>query len=114
MIIPIGERYRLRSDPLNWMLEEKVLRKRTRDSTPEDKDVWKKGDEYEAWVFTSCAFHRTIDSAIKALIELRVRKSQVEKLQEAAAEIVRVSREVREALQPFLSGLQSPSEGVSD
>lgn len=88
MIIPINENWRLRSDKRNYIVEQRF--------TP-GEDA-KKKEPY--WLAEG--YYQTIESACMGCYELRLRLSKAEGLGEAMAEAKRLSKELSNALQPYI------------
>ena len=82
MIIPIDDKYRLKSDIDQWLLQK---------FTPTKKEPNK---------WQSFKFFSNPSSAVTALIQLRIRESEVETLIDALAEVDRVTASVLQALTP--------------
>ena len=85
MIIPINDRYRIASDPRQWMIQEP----RTRNSETE----WE-----------SRYYFGTLESAVMALRELMVRTSDGETLVDDLADIEKVTTTLSQALTPTIEG----------
>ena len=81
MIIPINDRYRIASDPRQWMIQES----RTRNGEAE----WE-----------SRYYFGTLESAVKELRELMVRTSDGETLVDDLAAIEKVTTTLSQALTP--------------
>ena len=81
MIIPVNDRYRIASDPRQWMIQEP----RTRNSETE----WE-----------SRYYFGTLESAVKELRELMVRTSDGETLVDDLAAIEKVTTTLSQALTP--------------
>ena len=81
MIIPVNDRYRIASDPRQWMIQES----RTRNG----------GAEWE-----SRYYFGTLESAVKELRELMVRTSDGETLVDDLADIEKVTTTLSQALIP--------------
>ena len=86
MIIPINDRYRIASDPRQWMIQEP----RTRNGETE----WE-----------SRYYFGTLESAVKELRELMVRTSDGETLVDDLADIEKVTTTLSQALTPTIQGL---------
>lgn len=84
MIIPINDRYRLKSDPSCWHLQMKAISK--------------KG--LETW--QSRAYFPTVSSALSYLVELDLRLAQGNTLSEAVAHVKRLTTELTRALKPHI------------
>ena len=84
MIIPINDRYRIASDPRQWMIQEP----RTRNGETE----WE-----------SRYYFGTLESAVKELRELMVRTSDAQTLEDDLADIEKVTTSLSQALTPILS-----------
>ena len=84
MIIPINDRYRIASDPRQWMIQEP----RTRNGETE----WE-----------SRYYFGTLESAVKELREVMVRTSDGETLVDDLADIEKVTTTLSQALTPILS-----------
>ena len=81
MIIPINDRYRIASDPRQWMIQES----RTRNGEAE----WE-----------SRYYFGTLESAVKELREVMVRTSDGETLVDDLADIEKVTTTLSQALTP--------------
>ena len=81
MILPIDDRYRIRSDSLAWMIE--------RPRKEKGQMVWR-----------PCKWYPTAETCIRALGELMCRQLDTETLTEGLAGIDRVSRKLSRALAP--------------
>ena len=81
MIIPVNDRYRIASDPRQWMIQES----RTRNGEAE----WE-----------SRCYFGTLESAVKELRELMVRTSDGETLVDDLADIEKVTTTLSQALTP--------------
>ena len=87
MIIPINDRYRIASDPRQWMIQEP----RTRNSETE----WE-----------SRYYFGTLESAVKELREMMVRTSDGETLADDLADIEKVTTTLSRALTIGIGGLE--------
>ena len=87
MIIPINDRYRIASDPRQWMIQEP----RTRNSETE----WE-----------SRYYFGTLESAVKELREMMVRTSDGETLADDLADIEKVTTTLSRALTIDIGGLE--------
>ena len=87
MIIPINDRYRIASDPRQWMIQEP----RTRNSETE----WE-----------SRYYFGTLESAVKELREVMVRTSDGETLVDDLADIEKVTTMLSRALTIGIGGLE--------
>ena len=87
MIIPINDRYRIASDPRQWMIQEP----RTRNSETE----WE-----------SRYYFGTLESAVKELREVMVRTSDGETLVDDLADIEKVTTMLSRALTIDIGGLE--------
>ena len=85
MIIPINDRYRIASDPRQWMIQES----RTRNGEAE----WE-----------SRYYFGTLESAVMELRELMVRTSDGETLVDDLADIEKVTTTLSQALTPTIEG----------
>ena len=81
MIIPINDRYRIASDPRQWMIQEP----RTRNG----ETVWQ--PKY---------YFGTIQSVVKELGELMVRTSDAQTLVDALVDVEKVKTTLSQALTP--------------
>ena len=88
MIIPINERYRVATDPFQWIIQ----RKRTR-----------KGNE----VWESQTYHPSVDAAVRSLGERMVRECKTETLVDGLKVVETIATTLSQALTPLI-------EGVSD
>ena len=86
MIIPINDRYRIASDPRQWMIQEP----RTRNG----------GTEWE-----SRYYFGTLESAVMELGELMVRRSDAETLADALLAVNEIATTLSQALTPTIDGL---------
>ena len=91
MIIPVNDRYRIASDPRQWMIQEP----RTRNSETE----WE-----------SRYYFGTLESAVKELRELMVRTSDRETIADDLADIEKVTTTLSQALTPTIEGLSRPEK----
>ena len=87
MLIPINDQFRIKSDPLQWMIQ----RRRTRNGKP-------------SW--ESKLFFPTLQGAINELGELMVRRSKANTLVDALAEVEKVATTLSQALTPQIEGLK--------
>ena len=85
MIIPINDRYRIASDPRQWMIQES----RTRNGEAE----WE-----------SRYYFGTLESAVMELREVMVRTSDGETLVDDLADIEKVTTTLSQALTPTIEG----------
>ena len=85
MIIPVNDRYRIASDPRQWMIQES----RTRNGEAE----WE-----------SRYYFGTLESAVMELREVMVRTSDGETLADDLADIEKVTTTVSQALTPTIEG----------
>ena len=85
MIIPVNDRYRIASDPHQWMIQES----RTRNGEAE----WE-----------SRYYFGTLESAVMELRELMVRTSDGETLVDDLADIEKVTTTLSQALTPTIEG----------
>ena len=79
MLIPINDQFRIKSDPLQWMIQ----RRRTRNGKP-------------SW--ESKLFFPALQGAITELGELMVRESQVQTLADALVAVENVTTTLSQAL----------------
>ena len=86
MLIPINDQFRIKSDPLQWMIQ----RRRTRNGKP-------------SW--ESKLFFPTLQGAINELGELMVRESQVQTLADALVVVENVTTTLSQALTTHLEGV---------
>ena len=91
MIIPINDRYRIASDPRQWMIQEP----RTRNGETE----WE-----------SRYYFGTLESAVKELRELMVRTSDAQTLVDALADIKMVTTRLSQARTLQLEQVLTASE----
>lgn len=89
MIIPINENWRLRSDKRNYIVEQRFTPKKEGAKNPEP--YW-----------SAEGYYQSIESACMGCYELRLRLSKAEGLGEAIAEAKRLSKELSNALQPYI------------
>jgi hypothetical protein len=82
MIIPIDDKYRLKSDATQWMIQK---------FTPSKKKP-------KEW--TSIKFFANPSNAVTELVQMRVRASDVETLAEALVEVENATQDVLGALTP--------------
>lgn len=82
MEIKICDDYRLTSDPHNIILEQRKVNK-------------KNGQEY--WIVDS--FHRTVEQALDALLQKRIRESEATTIKELRAEIREVRKQITACLE---------------
>ena len=87
MIIPVNDRYRIASDPRQWMIQEP----RTRNGETE----WE-----------SRYYFGTLESAVKELREVMVRASDGETLVDDLADIEKVTTTLTRALTIGIGGLE--------
>jgi hypothetical protein len=87
MIIPVNDRYRIASDPRQWMIQES----RTRNG----KTEWE-----------SRYYFGTLESAVMELREVMVRTSDGETLADGLADIEKVTTTLSRALTIDIGGLE--------
>ena len=95
--IEVGADYHLTSDAFNVIIQQKAY------ADPTASAKWKEGDStelIEEW--RSLSWHATVDKALAALLEIRVRESDAESLECLRSEI--------RGLRSELSGLYSLDE----
>ena len=90
-IIPINEEYRLVADTYQWIIQEARSRKEKKD--------WQ-----SKW------FYPTVQSALKGLGELMVRRSGAQTLAEALETVEKVTTTLSPALTPQLEGKVGPQD----
>ena len=88
MIIPVNERFRIKSDRYQWIIQ----RKRTRDG----HEVWE-----------SQTYYPSVDGAVRSLGERMGRESKTQTLADALLEVEKIATMLSQALTPHI-------EGVSD
>ena len=86
MEIPINEKYRLSSDEYQWIVQKRRSRK--------GKVAW-----------TNLEYHSRLDSAVRSLGELMVRRSKVNTLVDALKEVETIATTLSQALTPHIEGL---------
>lgn len=86
MILPINDKWRIRSEDRQWCVEE--LRGRG------DKAVWQ-----------SVSYHRKLEQAANSLLQRRVRRSEAVGVQEVIDAIDRIEKELVQALSWFNSDM---------
>ena len=82
MIIPINERYRVATDPCQWIIQ----RKRTR-----------KGNE----VWESQTYHPSVDAAVRSLGDRMVRECKTYTLVDALKAVEIIATTLSQALRPY-------------
>ena len=86
MEIPINEKYRLSSDEYQWIVQKRRSRK--------GKVAW-----------TNLEYHSRLDSAVRSLGELMVRRSKANTLVDALKEVETIATTLSQALTPHIEGL---------
>ena len=86
MEIPINEKYRLSSDEYQWIVQKRRSRK--------GKVAW-----------TNLEYHSRLDSAVRSLGELMVRRSKVNTLVDALKEVETIATTLSQALTPHIEAL---------
>ena len=86
MEIPINEKYRLSSDEYQWIVQKRRTRKGKLD--------WK-----------NLEYHSRLDSAVRSLGELMVRRSKANTLVDALKEVETIATTLSQALTPHIEGL---------
>ena len=86
MEIPINEKYRLNSDEYQWIVQKRRSRK--------GKVAW-----------TNLEYHSRLDSAVRSLGELMVRRSKANTLVDALKEVETIATTLSQALTPHIEGL---------
>ena len=86
MEIPINEKYRLNSDEYQWIVQKRRSRK--------GKVAW-----------TNLEYHSRLDSAVRSLGELMVRRSKANTLVDALKEVETIATTLSHALTPHIEGL---------
>jgi hypothetical protein len=84
MIIPIDEKYRLKSDKDQWMIQKFRPTKR-------DPDEW-----------TSFKYFHYPQEAVNALLHLQIRASDAQTLADALVDVEKLTTQLVVALTPFL------------
>ena len=86
MEIPINEKYRLSSDEYQWIVQKRRSRKGELD-------------------WTNLEYHSRLDSAVRSLGELMVRRSKANTLVDALKEVETIATTLSQALTPQFEGL---------
>ena len=86
MEIPINEKYRLSSDEYQWIVQKRRSRKGKLD-------------------WTNLEYHSRLDSAVRSLGELMVRRSKANTLVDALKEVETIATTLSQALTPHIEGL---------
>jgi hypothetical protein len=86
MEIPINDKYRLNSDECQWIVQKRRSRK--------GKVAW-----------TNLEYHSRLDSAVRSLGELMVRRSKANTLVDALKEVETIATTLSQALTPHIEGL---------
>ncbi len=86
MEIPINEKYRLSSDEYQWIVQKRRGRKGKLD-------------------WTNLEYHSRLDSAVRSLGELMVRRSKANTLVDALKEVETIATTLSQALTPHIEGL---------
>ena len=86
MEIPINEKYRLSSDEYQWIVQKRRSRKGKLD-------------------WTNLEYHSRLDSAVRSLGELMVRRSKANTLVDALKEVETIATTLSQALMPSLEGV---------
>ena len=86
MEIPINEKYRLSSDEYQWIVQKRRTRKGKLD-------------------WTNLEYHSRLDSAVRSLGELMVRRSKANTLVDALKEVETIATTLSQALTPHIEGL---------
>jgi len=87
--IEVGANHRLTSDAYNVIIQQKAY------ADPTASAKWKEGDStelIEEW--HSLSWHATVDKALAALLERRVRESNAESLKDLRSDIRCLRREL--------------------
>ena len=88
MIIPIDDKYRLKSDSDQWMIQKFA-------PTKKEPDYWR-----------SIKFFHDPSNAVTELIQMEIRAAETETLTDALVEVENVTSRVLAALTPILEGTQ--------
>ena len=83
MIIPIDDKYRLKSDINQWMIQKFSPTKR-------DPDEWK-----------SFKYFHNPQEAVNALLQMQIRGSDAQTLVDALVDVKRLTRSLLDALTPY-------------
>mgnify|MGYP001294858843 FL=1 len=94
MEIPINEKYRLSSDEYQWIVQKRRSRK--------GKVAW-----------TNLEYHSRLDSAVRSLGELMVRRSKANTLVDALKEVETIATTLSQALTPHIEGLDRLKKTVA-
>ena len=86
MEILINEKYRLSSDEYQWIVQKRRSRKGKLD-------------------WTNLEYHSRLDSAVRSLGELMVRRSKANTLVDALKEVETIATTLSQALTPHIEGL---------
>lgn len=88
MIIPVDQRHRINSDRYQWIIQERA----------DYKD--KSGDLVENW--KAVGYHPTLETAVNALYDMKLRLSDVEGLSTALEFAQQTAKQLENALKPIL------------
>ena len=94
MEITINEKYRLNSDEYQWIVQKRRSRK--------GKVAW-----------TNLEYHSRLDSAVRSLGELMVRRSKANTLVDALKEVETIATTLSQALTPHIEGLDRLKKTVA-
>jgi len=94
--IDLDEEWKLGSDSMQWILYKKAKEKENEilDEEIESKTTWKKG-------FIAVGFFTTLENALKAYIDARLRKSAAKSVKELYDYHRELLKSLNEVLKPF-------------
>ena len=95
MIIPINEKFRISTDPYQWIIQ----RKRTRNG----HEVWE-----------SQTYYPSVDGAVRSLGERMVRESKTQTLVDALEAVETIATTLSQALTPQIEGVSETVEGLTE
>ncbi len=94
--IDLDDEWKLGSDPVQWILYKKDKEKEDEilDEEGELKSTWKKG-------FIAVGFFTTLENALKAYIDAKLRNSAAKSVQELYDKQQEILRSLNDILKPF-------------
>jgi len=103
--IDLDEEWKLGSDPMQWILYKKAKDKEDEilDEEIESKSTWKKG-------FIAVGFFTTLENALKAYIDAKLRNSAARSVKELYNNQRRIIQNLNIALKPFRIVIENEGE----
>ena len=103
--IDLDEEWKLGSDPMQWILYKKAKDKEGEilDEEIESKSTWKKG-------FIAVGFFTTLENALKAYIDAKLRNSAARSVKELYNNQRRIIQNLNIALKPFRIVIENEGE----